>query len=138
MDILNYLAKTTVLDMVRDISKERFLSVLELINATESIADAALEIALNVFRGEIHPIFKEAMQETEEVVARFHLSQNSVLVGQTLEELKIATKTGMHVFLVKRGKDYIINPQKDFRLLQDDIIFAEGPPDGKVQLESLL
>jgi uncharacterized protein with PhoU and TrkA domain len=138
MDILNYQAKTTVLDMVRDISKERFLSVLELINATESIADAALEIALNVFRGEIHPIFKEAMQETEEVVARFHLSEDSVLGGQTLEELKIATKTGMHVFLVKRGKDYIINPQRDFRLLQNDIIFAEGPPDGKVQLESLL
>lgn len=138
MDSLNYQAKLTVLDMARNVSREGLVSVLELINATENIADAAIEIASNVFRGEIHPIFKEAMQETEDVVARFHISDTSVLKDQTLEGLKIATKTGMHVFLVKRGRQYLINPEKDFKLLQNDIIFAEGPPEGKAQLETLL
>lgn len=138
MDSLNYQAKLTVLDMARNVSREGLVSVLELINATENIADAAIEIASNVFRGEIHPIFKEAMQETEDVVARFHVSDTSVLKDQTLEGLKIATKTGMHVFLVKRGRQYLINPERDFKLLQNDIIFAEGPPEGKAQLETLL
>jgi uncharacterized protein with PhoU and TrkA domain len=138
MDTLNYQAKVTVLDMAHNVSKKGLVSVLEVINATENIADAAIEIASNVFRGEIHPIFKEAMQETEDVVARFYLSDTSVLTDQTLEELKLATKTGMHVFLVKRGKQYLINPEKDFKLLQKDIIFAEGPPDGRALLETLL
>jgi uncharacterized protein with PhoU and TrkA domain len=138
MDTLHCTAKMTVLEMACSVSREGLVSVLELINATESIADAAIEIASSVFRGEIHPIFREAMQETEEVVTRFHLSEDSVLAGQTLEELKLATKTGMHVFLVKRSKHYVVNPEKDFRLLTNDIIFAEGPPEGKTQLESLL
>ncbi len=138
MDTLSYQAKVTVLDMARNVSREGLVSVLELINATENIADAAIEIASNVFRGEIHPIFKEAMQETEDVVARFHISDTSVLKDQTLEELKLATKTGMHVFLVKRGRQYLINPERNFRLLQNDIIFAEGPPEGKAHLETLL
>ncbi|KYK31930.1 MAG: potassium channel protein [Theionarchaea archaeon] len=138
MDTLNYQAKMTVLELAQEVSREGLLSVLELINATENIADAAGEIASNVFRGEIHPIFKEAMQETEEVVTRFQISEESVLADQTLGELKLATKTGMHVFLVKRSKKYIINPEKNFRLQKGDIIFAEGPPEGKDQLEDLL
>ncbi len=138
MDALNYKAKMAVLDMASEISKERLLSVLELINATESIADGALEIVFNVFRGEIHPIFKEAMQETREVVARFRISDESVLADQSLGELKLATKSGMHVFLVKRYREYIVDPGKDFRLRKGDIIFAEGPPEGKTQLETLL
>ena len=138
MDSLNYRAKMMVLDMARDATKERLLSVLELINATESIADAALEIASNVFRGEIHPIFTEAMQETEDVVTRLRISDDSVLADQTLGELKLATKTGMHVFLVKRFRHYAINPEKDFRLRKGDIIFAEGPPEGRAQLEALV
>lgn len=136
MDALNYEAKMTVLERAHDASREGLLSVLELINATENIADAAIEIASSVFRGEIHPIFKEAMQETEEVVVRFRISDDSVLAGQTLEELKLATKTGMHVFLVKRFRQYIVNPEKDFRLHAGDIIFAEGPPEGRAQLQS--
>lgn len=138
MDALNCQAKLIVLDLAHKMSKEGLVSVLELINATENIADAAIEIASNVFRGDIHPIFKEAMQETEEVVIRFKISQDSVLKNQTLEQLKLATKTGMHVFLVKRLKRYIVDPQKDFKLLSGDIIFAEGPPEGKDQLKSLV
>lgn len=138
MDALNCEAKMTVLEMAHNVSKEGLLSVLELITATENIADAAREIASSVFRGEIHPIFQEAMQETEEVVARFCISEGSVLKDQTLGELKLATKTGMHVFLVKRFKEYIVDPEKDFRLHKGDIIFAEGPPEGKTQLETLV
>ena len=138
MDSLNYRAKMMVLDMARDTTKEGLLSILEMINATESIADAALEIASNVFRGEIHPIFTEAMQETEDVVTRLRISDDSVLADQTLGELKLATKTGMHVFLVKRFRHYVINPEKDFRLRKGDIIFAEGPPEGRAQLEALV
>jgi uncharacterized protein with PhoU and TrkA domain len=137
MDALNYEAKMTVLEMAHNVSKEGLVSVLELINATENIADAACEIASSIYRGEIHPIFREAMQETEEVVARVRISEESVLHGQTLEELKLATKTGMHVFLVKRSKEYIVNPEKDFRLEKGDIIFAEGPPEGRTQLITL-
>lgn len=138
MDTLNYEAKLTVLGLARDMSREGLVSVLELINATENIADAAIEIASNVFRGDIHPIFKEAMKETEEVVIRFKISEDSVLQNQTLEQLKLATKTGMHVFLVKRSKKYIVDPQKNFEFLSGDIIFAEGPPEGKDQLQSLV
>ena len=138
MDALNYKAKMTVLDMAQNVSKEGLLSVLELINATESIADAALQVVTNVFRGEIHPIFKEAMQETEDVVTRLRISETSVLADQTLGELKLATKTGMHVFLVKRFRHYIVNPEKDFRLRKGDILFAEGPPEGKNELEALV
>lgn len=138
MDELNCEAKMTVLDMPHDVSKEKLLSVLEVINATENIADAASEIASSVFRGEIHPIFREAMQETEEVVTRLRISEESVLKDRTLGELKLATKTGMHVFLVKRFRQYLVDPEKDFTLRKGDIIFAEGPPEGRTQLETLV
>ncbi len=138
MDALNYKAKMNVLEMARNVSEQELLSSLELISATENIADNALRIASSVFRGEIHPIFSEAMQETEEVVIRFRISEDSVLKDQTLAELKLATKTGLHVFIVKRKKQYIVDPEKDFRLQKGDIIFAEGPPQGREQLEELL
>lgn len=138
MDALNYAAKMTVLEMAHDVSKEGLVSVLELINATENIGDAAVRIASNVFRGIIHPIFKEAMQETDDIVIRIQITEDSVLSNQTLEALKLATKTGMHVFLVKRFREYMVNPVKDFTLREGDIIFAEGPPEGKALLESLI
>lgn len=137
MDALNYTAKMTVLEMAQNVSREGLVSVLELITATENIGDAAVEIASNVYRGDIHPIFKEAMQETEDIVVRIRISEDSVLVDQTLEALKLATKTGMHVFLVKRFREYLVNPVKDFTFREGDIIFAEGPPEGKSLLESL-
>jgi uncharacterized protein with PhoU and TrkA domain len=138
MDALNYTAKMTVLEMAQNVSREGLVSVLELITATENIGDAAVEIATTVYRGDIHPIFKEAMQETEDIVVRIRINEDSVLIDQTLEALKLATKTGMHVFLIKRFREYIVNPAKDFTLRKGDILFAEGPPDGKALLESLV
>ena len=137
MDKLNYKLKLITLRAARTEEAEKLIAILEIANAAELIADAALKIAENVFREKIHPIFVDAMKEADEIIIKETVNRNSKMINKTVRELKIKTNTGMHIFLVKRGNDYIYRLD-NFKFKENDIIFAEGPEDGKKEIEELL
>jgi len=77
------------------------------------------------------------MKEADEIIIKETVNRNSKMINKTVRELKIKTNTGMHIFLVKRGNDYIYRLD-NFKFKENDIIFAEGPEDGKKEIEELL
>jgi len=114
------------------------IALLDLANATEQIADSAKEIAEIVLeRLEIHPIFREAMKETDEIVTIVEVSKKSSLDGKTLGEAKVETNTGMHVIAIKRGNKWITNPKATTRIQAGDLLIAKGSRESEVLLRRL-
>jgi len=70
MDKLNYKLKLITLRAARTEEAEKLIAILEIGDAAEVIADAALKIAENVFRKKIHPIFIDAMKEADEIIIK--------------------------------------------------------------------
>ncbi|MEA1994403.1 MAG: PhoU domain-containing protein [Euryarchaeota archaeon] len=134
VDKLHYKLKLITLRAAKKEKPENLIAILELGNAAEMVADAALKIAENVFRTKIHPIFIEAMSETDEIIVKEVVTKNSRMIGKTVKDIGIKTNTGMHIFLVKRGNRYIYKLDT-LIFKKGDIIFAEGPVDGKEELK---
>jgi uncharacterized protein with PhoU and TrkA domain len=141
LDNLKYELKHWVLKSSRKVGDETLkglIALLELSTASENIADAAREIAeIVVERMEIHPIFIEAMKETDEVIVMIEVGKGCDLDGVTLGEAKVETNTGMHVVAVKRDNRWITEPGASTKLSKGDLIIAKGTREGVDLLRSL-
>ncbi len=128
MDELTLRVKKLALKAARDEEKPtKLLSVIEMANINEAISDAAYKIADLVLRDvEPHPIIQRIMEDTEEELGRITVRQGSVLIGQTLKQLKLPSKIGTRIVAIKRGTRYIYNPGKDDRIEEGDVLIAVG------------
>jgi len=114
------------------------VALLDLANSSEQIADSAKEIAQIVLQKlEIHPIFKEAMRETDEIITMVEVSERSKLDGKTLGEAKVETTTGMHVIAVRRGNKWIVNPKAPTKINAGDLLIAKGTRESEILLKKL-
>ncbi len=114
------------------------ITLLDLANTSEQIADSAKEIAGIVLQKlEIHPIFREAMREVEEIITMVSVEKGSKLDGKTLGEAKVETTTGMHVIAVRRGNRWIVNPKASTTIRVGDTLIAKGTREGEVLLKRL-
>lgn len=114
-----------------------FLGLIRLGVVTESIADAAAEIAEVVLRGlKPHPILRKVIEEAEETVTRVQVAENSTLAGKTLREAKIPERTGMWILAIRRGNKWI-RPKKDTIIQVGDVIIASGYAEGEEDLFQL-
>jgi TrkA domain protein len=66
------------------------------------------------------------------------LSDVSPLVGQTIEEAGIRTKTGVSVIAIERGARTMANPTKDSRFQADDVIVVVGSDEQHSEFSKLL
>lgn len=139
MDKLNYEMGKKILEKASKVENpEDLLSLIYITEATEAIADAACEISDMVTRGiDAHPIFKEAMKETDQIIARVKICSGSIIIDKTFQEIKLQTKTGIYIFLIKRGREYIYSPKKNFILGEGDILYGIGVESGKEKLQEL-
>jgi len=107
------------------------LAIIQLGASSEAIADAARDIADVELRDvELHPIIKESVMESEEVIVRAKLSPSSVLADKKLGEIKLASQTGMWVIAIKRGERWIYDPGKNVELKGGDVLFVRGSKEG--------
>lgn len=108
-----------------------FLGLIRLGVVTETIADAAAEIADVVRRGlEPHQVLKMVIEEAEETVTRVQVSKKSPLVGKTLREAQIHEETGMWILVVRRGNRWI-RPKPETKIEAGDILIASGYAEGE-------
>ncbi|GAB6101385.1 potassium channel family protein [Thermococcus atlanticus] len=128
MDELTLRVKKLALKAARDEEKPtKLLSVIEMANINEAISDAAYKIADLVLRDvEPHPIIQRIMEDTEEELGRITVRRGSVLIGQTLKQLKLPSKIGTRIVAIKRGTRYIYNPGKDDTIEEGDVLIAVG------------
>ncbi|MBN1683453.1 potassium channel protein [Candidatus Bathyarchaeota archaeon] len=95
-----------------------------------TISDAAGDIAKIVLKGlNVHPIAQKAFELTEEKLDLMFVSENSIIIGHTVDELHLARKIGADIIAIRRGQHWLINPGKEM-IMPEDMIIARGTFSG--------
>ncbi|WP_302082161.1 potassium channel family protein [Salinibaculum rarum] len=117
--------------------------LVQLATSTEIISDAALEISEGVLRGlSTHPVVREAVYESDEVIVRLAVEAGSELDGTTLGSKEVKTETGMRVIAVRHtgdedGGEWDISPGPETPLAAGDVVLAKGTRAGADRLAEL-
>ncbi|WP_297550266.1 TrkA C-terminal domain-containing protein [Thermococcus sp.] len=126
MDDLTLKVKKLTLRLAKkEEDPESLLSIIDLADINERISDAAYGIADIILRDiEPHPIIQKIMEDTEEELGRVTVRPGSVLIGKTLEQLKLPSKIGTRILAIKRGERYIYNPGRKDTIEEGDVLIA--------------
>jgi uncharacterized protein with PhoU and TrkA domain len=117
---------------------EQMSSVLHVISAMEMIGNAAVDVAhIVTHRLGIPAALVADLAEAEEVSHRVRVREGSELAGRTLEDAELPVEVGMRVVAIRRGKEWIIDPDGDEVMVPDDILILRGPAEGIAELRSL-
>ena len=113
-------------------------SVLHVLSAIERMSDAAVDIARIVTKRLGIPAALVAdLAAAEEISHRVRVRDDSALAGRTLADVALPTEVGMRVVAIRRGKEWIIDPDGDEMLVTDDVLILRGPPGGIAELREL-
>src|SRR5207245_10786189 len=61
-------------------------------------------------------------------VVRIVLGEQAPVVGQTIADTGLRSKTGALILAVRRGQSDVATPDADFRLAARDVLVVVGPP----------
>ena len=138
MDDLYYRARLAVLELAKVEEPRPLLSLLQLVDAMESITDSAAEVSEIVLEGiDPHPVFDIAMRDTEDIISRVDIKPGSILIDKKLAELKLETKVGIDILAIKRSGKLIYDPGDQDFLRKDDIVIVKGSEEGVDKLRDL-
>ncbi len=111
------------------------ISILEILDYIGKISNAADDIADVTLRlEEIHPVFREALEESQEKIEKIVVKEGSPFAKKTLGRLKFWEIFGVYVFMVRRGSRLIVEPSSKFRIKANDILFVRG---GRKEIEKV-
>lgn len=135
MDKLVYILNMNLMLAARDKNDaESLAGVAKVGSLTNNISDAAADIAGIVLKDiGIHPIVREVFQRTEEHLARVWIARDSILSGKTVDDLDLASEVGVDIIAVRRGRHWMIKPEKEI-LMPDDVLVARGTEEGLKEL----
>jgi uncharacterized protein with PhoU and TrkA domain len=132
MDGLNITFEKDLLDFAHLVKSPRDLTgIMRIVFSCELIADAAANIAENIIKGfEPHRILQKAIRETEEIVVRENLSEDSYFKGKSYHELQDRRyKRGFHIIALKREDKWIYSFKPDFIFEDGDLLIGLGPKE---------
>jgi uncharacterized protein with PhoU and TrkA domain len=117
---------------------EQMSSVLHVISAIEQIGNSAVDVAhIVTHRLGIPPALVADLAAAEEVSHRVRVRESSELAGRALSDAELPVAVGMRVVAIRRGKEWIIDPDGDEIMVPDDILILRGSPDGIAELRAL-
>ena len=133
MDVLQMQARMSLLMAARSPEDaEQLAPVLGVVGAAEKISDAAGDIAKVVLEDIGLPdAMRAALPEAVETLVRAEVASDSDLATRTLGALNVETETGVRVIAIRRGDDWITNPDRETRLEADDTLLLRGP-EGRI------
>jgi uncharacterized protein with PhoU and TrkA domain len=132
MDILQVKARMSLLMSARNPEDAEALApVLGVVAAAEKISDAAGDIAKTVIEEIGLPdAIRTALPEAIETLVRAEIAGDATLVGQTLGERNLETETGVRVIAVRRQGEWLLNPDHETTLYENDVLLLRGPEEG--------
>jgi uncharacterized protein with PhoU and TrkA domain len=137
-ELVGKLQRRVMEEAIETKNVDKALLLFHLSSAMEQIADAARAISDAALRAiQVHPVLVESVRESEVTVARVEVTEGSVFAAKTLRQLQLATKTGMRVIAIRRGKKWIVGPTAEDKLDVGDVLFARGPPASEDHLRGL-
>jgi uncharacterized protein with PhoU and TrkA domain len=117
---------------------EQMSSVLHGVAAIERMGNAAVGVSRIVTHKLGIPAALVAdLAEAEEVSHRVRVREESDLAHRSLADVELPVNLGMRVVAIRRGKEWIIDPDGDETLLPDDVLIVRGPPAGIAELRVL-
>ncbi|NIU81539.1 potassium channel protein [Candidatus Bathyarchaeota archaeon] len=139
VDYLAYVLDMNAMLAARDAEDaESLIAVTKVATATDKISDAAADIATIVLQEiGVHPIVREVFREAEEHLARAEVRRGSTFANKKLGELDLAAEIGVDVIAIRRGRAWIIDPDKEEEIREGDILFTRGAPRGVEELKKL-
>lgn len=137
-DALKNEIETLVIEAGGHVSEPAQLrGLLHLATASEAICDAAASIADIVLReGSVHPVFGQAIGESDELIKTMRVESGSRLADATLGGLELEEQTGMSVMAVDRESEWVLGPTGDTRIRAGDVLISRGPHEGAETLRT--
>lgn len=119
---------------------KKLISVIELVESAKKVASAARNLSGLVLEGkELHPIIREALQQSEECISKVIVSNKSYLNKKTFADVRLRTNTGSQVIAIRRkvdgNKKWIFNPKKSTTILAGDILISIGTQNSSKKLK---
>ena len=132
IDTLAYLLDMEIMIAARDAKDaEMLIGVSTVAAAADKISDAAADIAAIVTRNiGIHPIVGEIFEKVEERLMKATVKEDSVIIGQRIDDLDLAARMGVDIIAIRRNKDWILDPDETERVFLGDILITRGAPIG--------
>ncbi len=117
---------------------KKFISLIELVESAKTVANAAKNLAELVMEGKkLHPIIKEALNETDESIVQVTVSKSSILANKTLGELRLRSNVGIDIVVIRREGRWIFDPKKHTKILPGDILIGVGTEYSCKKLEEI-
>ena len=117
---------------------EQIASVLHVVSAIERMGNAAVDISRIVtHRLGIPPSLVADLADAEEISHRVRVRGDSALANRRLEEVELPMETGMRIVAIRRDREWIIDPDGDEMLLENDVLILRGPSEGIVEVREL-
>jgi uncharacterized protein with PhoU and TrkA domain len=142
MDLMKEELEILVIEAARGVTKRsnfaEFRGLLHIAWSSEILSDAAYEIADIVLRDiPLHPVFLASIEESDEILLKMEV-QNEDIFDKTLKALKIETRTGMFILVIRRkdGK-WVYNPSGDAEIRKGDLLIMRGPREGEAKITEI-
>ncbi len=136
VETLVYLLNMNAMLAVRDAEDaESLVGIPTIASSINKISEAAADIAHIVLKDiRIHPLIREVFSRVEEQLARIEITPLSYLIGKNIGQLELASKIGVDIIAVRRNKRWVINPEEDEVIQEDDVLIVRGTQMGIEEL----
>src|SRR5436190_12807395 len=105
--------------------------VLHIAGAIEKIGQAASDMARVVqAKIGIPDVLRRDLRHADEIVGRVRVREGAPSVGRSLGELLLPSETGMWLLAVRRGTEWVFDPQAETVLNEGDVLLYQGPEEG--------
>ena len=125
-----------VLELEKRVDTLALLLKMNIMIAARDAKDAKDLLGVSLVSSSADKI-SDAVERVEERLGRFVVKPDSILVNRKLRELKLASRIGVDIIAIRRGKDWIIDPKGNDKILKDDVLIARGAPSGIEELKGL-
>ena len=138
LDLAHAMREVCVLAARSPRDAEEMSSVLHVLSAIERMGNAAVDIARIVTHKLGIPAALVAdLAAAEEISHRVRVRPEALLAHRSLADASLPTEVGMRVVAIRRGKDWMIDPDGDDTLLPNDVLILRGPAAGIPELRVL-
>ena len=137
-ELVHDMRQICVLAVRRPREAEGMSSVLQVVSAIERIANDAVDISRIVTHKLGIPAELVAdLSEAAEVSHRVLVSDGSHMANRPVADFELPVATGMRIFAVRRGRQWVTAVDGDFIMLPSDVLFLRGSPAGIGRLREL-
>jgi uncharacterized protein with PhoU and TrkA domain len=117
---------------------EEMSSVLHVVSAIERMGNAAVDISRIVTHKLGIPAALVAdLGEAEEVSHRLRIRPDSPIANRSLEDVELPMEVGMRIVAIRRGREWLIDPDGDEVLVPEDVLILRGAREGIAEVREL-